>query len=165
MQKHTLLTSDDYEVYVDLIYSRAGKYISGMPHVASLMAQILKQKKLPAQKSIILENDLGRVIGNCYTVQTSEKDLVFYAQPLKSPNHKRYVRHRQPEQTSVLTMILNRDDNGDFEVSDVWHGAYTPPFPGEDDEKSDSHTFWREHAVIADPHTIQQRTITSEWPY
>lgn len=165
MQKHILLEAEGYNVYVDLINSKAGKYINALPYVASLVKETLRKKSLEKRSSHILENDLGRSIGQCYTVQTTEKDTVFYALPLKNTVMQRFVRHRQPEQTSMLTILLEQDDEGDFEVIDTWLGMYCPPFPGDAHAKDDSLTFWERHAVIADLHAIQQRTITTECPY
>lgn len=166
MQKHILLESPDgYEVYVDLINSRAGKYISSQPYVATLIKEILSKKKLPKKKDIILEHDLGRAIGNCYTVVTSEKDTIFYALPVKKTTMQRFVRHRQPEQTTHLTILVSHDDEGNFEVTDTWLGNYCPPFPSADLAQEESLSFWDNHAIIADMHDIQQRTITSERPF
>jgi hypothetical protein len=70
------------EVYINLISSSAGLTIKRQPHLLQLVKEVTAQKKLAGPK-VMVEQDMGRVIGNSDVVKTDEKDTIFYAQPLR----------------------------------------------------------------------------------
>src|SRR5579871_3377916 len=85
-----------YSVYVNLISSSAGHYLSRRPYVISLIKELLSAKQLRGQR-IVIEQNMGRAIGMTDVVATSEKDSIYYAQPIKSEVFSRFAKNRNPQ--------------------------------------------------------------------
>jgi hypothetical protein len=165
MYKYVITESETgYEVYVDLITSSAGHYLSRQPYVINLIKEVVIPMKLTDAR-VIIERDMGRVIGNTDIVETTEKDTIFYAQPAKKDVFSRYARNRYPSPSRKLTIILERDDEGNYEVHDTWVGPCSPPFPGDERATAKSKTYWETHALVQDAQAVQSKTITKVCPY
>ncbi len=154
----------DYEVYVNLISSPAGRYLSRHPYLIAMIKQLLANKPLKGHR-VVIEADMGRDIGTTDVISTSEKDTIYYAQPLKSDVFSRFARNRKPQLSTALTVIADQDADGNYEVSDTWIGANRPAFPGDDHETTESKIFWLDHALVHDAVAIQSKTVTKTCPY
>mgnify|MGYP001581097208 FL=1 len=152
------------EIYVDLITSSAGKYLSRQPYVLNLIREVLGSLKL-TDNQITIEHDMGRVIGNTDIVETTDKDTIFYAQPHKMNVFSRFAKNRYPTPSRTLTIILSKDDKGHYEVLNTWIGPYIPPFPGDEKATAKSKAYWQTHALVQDAQLVQAKSITRECPY
>lgn len=114
---------------------------------------------------LTIEHDMGRVIGNTDIVETTEKDTVFYAQPNKRDFFYRYAKNRFPSPSRKLTIIVEKDADGNYEVTDTWIGPSSPPFPGDEKATAKSKPYWQTHALVQDAHAVQSKTITKICPY
>ncbi len=157
-------TNDEYDIYVNLISSSAGHYLSRRPHVIALVKELLSENKLEGKK-VVLERDLGRDIGKTDVVVTSDADSIYYAQPLKSEVYSRFAKNRYAQPSSLLTVIVVRDSYGNYEVADTWIGANHPAFPGDANATTDSKVYWETHALVQDAQVIQSKSITKTCPY
>src|SRR5438270_126214 len=153
-----------YEVYINLISSSAGHYLSRRPYVINLIKEVLGTMKLRGDH-VEIEHDMGRNIGNTDIIETSEKDTIYYAQPNKTTVYSRYAKNRYPLPSKTLTIILARDKAGDYEVCDTWIGPCSPPFPGHEKETANSKPYWQTHALVQDAQPIQSKSITKLCPY
>lgn len=153
-----------YEIYINLISSSAGRYLSRHPHVINLIKELLVPMNLKGDHMII-ERDMGRVIGNTDIVETSEKDTIYYAQPNKIKVYSRFAKNRFSQPSNILTVIVEKDADGNYEVIDTWIGPSSPPFPGDDKETENSKLYWHNHALVHDAQAIQSKTITKYCPY
>lgn len=153
-----------YSTYVNLISSPAGHYLSRRPHVIALIKEILANRTLTEDR-IVIEQDMGRDIGNSDIVATSDTDTIYYAQPLKSTVYWRFAKNRLPKTSNTLTVIVVRDAAGDYEVSDAWIGSNHPAFPGDAFESTDSMEYWQTHALVQNAEIIQAKSITKICPY
>ena len=166
MYKHTLWESPSgTEAYVDLIGSKAGKCISSQPFLAALAKQALLNSLPLTPDTTYIEYDFKRDIGNTYVVETKDSDTVFYAKTGKSGLHKRYVRNRQPDSTSHITIMLHKDSDGNYEVTDLWLGMFIPELPDSSQPDPAAYEYWNTHAEIVDLSSIQISSITHECPY
>ncbi|MGH7238582.1 MAG: hypothetical protein ACREHG_00800 [Candidatus Saccharimonadales bacterium] len=154
----------NYEVYVNLISSSAGHYLSRRPYIITLIKEVLASLDLRGDR-VIVERDMGRAIGSTDIITTSDKDTIYYAQPIKNEVFSRFARNRYPESSQVLTIVVVRDADGDYEVQDTWIGNASPPFPGDEHETMDSKTYWQKHALVQDAQPIQSKSITRICPY
>jgi len=165
MIKHPVAnTKDGTQVYVDLIKSPASTTISQQPHVVTLVREVLSTISPQGKKSTI-EFDFGHTIGNSDIVGTTEKDHIMYAKPQGRDIFFRFVRRRQPEQTNFVTIVLLLDDDGDYELRDVWMGRDMPAMPGTSHESADSKEYWETHARVIEGYPLQNRTLTLTRPY
>ncbi len=154
----------EYQVYVNLINSSAGQYLSRQPYVLNLIKEVLGTVKLTSAQ-VSIEHDMGRVIGNTDIVETSEKDTIFYAQQNKRKVFTRFAKNRYPSPSRHLTIIIQKDSEGNYEVHDTWIGPCSPPFPGDENETNKSKLYWQNHALVQDAQAVQSKTITKECPY
>ncbi len=165
MYKYTLHESTNgYEVYVNLITSAAGQYLGRQPYVINLVKEVLKPVKLRG-KSVAIEHDMGRIIGNTDIVETSEKDTIYYAKPSKRTVFSRFAKNRTPSPSPKLTILLTKDAEGNYEVLDTWIGPSKPPFPGDENETLKSRDYWQTHALVHEAEAVQTNTITKVCPY
>jgi hypothetical protein len=108
---------------------------------------------------------MGRNIGSTEVIETKETDSVFYAQAQKSKVFTRFVKHRKAEPTNFLSMTLEKDEDGEYELTDINTGTFIPPLPGQDGATKKSIPFWNKHAVVMNGQAIQAKTVTTDSPY
>ena len=157
-------TNGGYSIYVNLISSPAGHYLSRRPYIIALLKELLPTKKLRG-KRVVIEQDMGRNIGTTDVVPTSDADTIYYAQAIKSEVFSRFARNRYPKVSTTLTVVIEQDTDGNYEVVDTWIGTNHPAFPGDESETEESKTFWQTHALVQDALAIQSKSITKICPY
>jgi hypothetical protein len=163
--KHTIgHARNGASVYVDLIHSQAASHISQQPRLLNLVIEALQKTNLSGQE-VSIEYDAGRDIGYNFVVSTTEKDTVFYAQLVHDSIYTRFVKNGKPLPTQHLTLILSRDEDGDYSLLDTWIGRLSPPRPSSTDETTESKPYWSTHALVLDNQPIQSRTLTKVCPY
>jgi hypothetical protein len=158
------LTRNGKTIYVNLINSSAGRYLNRQPYVITLIRDVLTPIKISGVR-VAIERDMGRVIGNTDIVETNETDTIFYAQPQKKNFFSRYAKNRFPAPSHKLTVILEKDTQGDYEIIDTWIGPCSPPFPGDVNETVKSRSYWENHALVLDIQAVQPKTLTKDCPY
>jgi hypothetical protein len=151
-------------VEIDLIRSHAAKRISHQPHLLGLVSEVVRKSSFRGP-SITLECDLGRPIGYSFIVATSGTDTIFYAQTLHDDVYTRFVKNGKPLASRYLTIVLERNEAGTYDLQDTWIGRLMPPRPGSPGETAESKTYWENHARILDDESLQVRTITKLCPY
>ena len=153
-----------YEVYVNLILSPAGHYLSRRPYIINLIKEILSSQPLKGPR-IVIERNMGRNIGTTDIVSTAETDNIYYARAVKSDIFSRFAKNKYPQPSEMLTVIFERDNDGNYEVINTWIGLNHPAFPGDSYETKESKKFWQAHALVHDAQNIQSKSITKDWPY
>lgn len=163
--KHPIGTSrNGIEVFVDLIGSAAAKNISQQPQLATLLKDALGKTTLRSTEHIV-EHDMGRPVGYHYIVDTTDEDVIFYAQALKDSFFTRFVKGRKPDSTARVSFFVQKQDDGTYQLHDAWIGPAHPPHPGSERETNESKTFWQSHAHIFSGNAIQTRSVTKACPY
>jgi hypothetical protein len=157
-------TNQRYSIYVNLISSAAGQYLKRRPYVLGLLKEVLSAKELRGDR-IVIEQDMGRDIGTSDVVLTSERDVIYYAQVLKSETFSRIARNRAPQVSTAITIVLQKDVDGNYEVTDTWVGSSYPAVPGDAYETENSKMYWETHAFVQDALSLQTKSITKVCPY
>lgn len=157
-------TNDAYDIYVDPITSSAGQYLSRRPYVYGLIREVLAKRELLGER-VIIEQNMGRNIGTTDIVSTTDDDTIYYARALKSKVYSRFAKNRYPQASKTLTVVIQRDTDGNYEISDTWIGGNHPAFPGDELATPDSESYWKTHALVQDAHVIQSKTLTRTCPY
>lgn len=112
-----------------------------------------------------IESNMGRAVGYNFVVKTTEADVIYYAQLLRDTTYTRFIKNGKPVTTKYLSLVLHRDDDGEYELHELWLGRLRPPRPGSSDETADSRNYWSGHALVLDNQPVQSRTITKDCPY
>ncbi len=157
-------SNEEYDIYVNCISSPAGLYLSRRPYVYALIREALSSHKLHGQR-IVIEQNMGRNIGTTDIVSTTDKDTIYYARPLKSEVFSRFAKNRYPKISNMLTVIAERDADGDYEITNIWIGNKHPEFPGDKYATTDSREYWETHALVQDAQVIQSKSLTKVCPY
>jgi len=134
------------------------------PHLLSLVTEALESLEL-TRTTIEIEYDMGRRVGYSEVVATKENDTVFYARQSKTSGFTRFVKNRQAIATQHITICLKRDDEGDYEMENVWIGELFPAAPGEANETPSSKDFWTCHAVVFNGQSLISTSLTKTCPY
>lgn len=151
-------------ITVDLIHSMAAKRISQQPHLLGYANEIL-QKQALKKSTVLIEHDMGYDVGYAPIVTTSDEDIVFYGQVLREAIYSRFVKKTKAEHTSFITISLERDEDGSYQINDIWIGQFYPPRPGDENETAESLAYWQSHAFVFDNQSLQPRTVTKTSPY
>lgn len=163
--KHAITqTRNGAVVYVNLVRSPAAARIASQPYLLGLIKEALEPTSLTAAV-IRIEQNMGRDIGYDFVAETKESDPIFYAQLVRQETYTRFVKNTKPLSTQYLTMILKRDESGQYELDDTWVGRLSPPLPGSYNETQESKSYWNSHAYIFDKQPLQLRTVTRVCPY
>ena len=164
-KKHVIATSaNDKEIYTYLIQTAVARQISRQPHLVTLIKEVVKSLNLTTPH-LMLEQDMGRTVGYSEQLETRENDAIFYAKQSKSEVYTRFVKNRKTNPTSFLCIVLNRDEDGDYELTSVWVGKMFPPIPGTEHATDQSKAYWADHAVVYNGQPILSSTQTKDCPY
>ena len=157
-------TKNNLRVFVDTESSHATAHITDDPALLALIPGILAST-LAIDGNIYFDKDMGRVVGKCDLVETRDDDQIVYAKRRNRNNYARFVLNRAPEQTSFITLALNRVATGEYELKSVWFGRLAPQFPGDNGATEESGPFWRRHALAWGTQVVQEGTKTNFWPW
>jgi hypothetical protein len=165
MSKHIIGTTLTHqEVYAHLIQQPLSSSIGRNPHLLALIKEALGHYELENDVEYI-EHDMGRNVGYSELLETKEKDIIFYAKQSRSETYTKFVKNRRTTPTTFLTIRLVKDEDGNYEVVNVWLGKKFPPAPGDSHEETESKAYWDQHAVVFNGQVILSNTITKECPY
>lgn len=163
--KHNIgVTRNGAQVYVELIGTRAGKHIAQQTQLLTLAKEMFAAIALVG-KEIRMDYDMKRPIGYSFTVETTDKDAIFYGRLLKENVYTRFVKNGKPTPTKYLSVTLTKDSNNNYELHDIWMGRLIPPRPGSSDETVESKPYWENHALILESQSLQLQTVTKTCPY
>lgn len=152
------------QIYANLMQMPLAGNISRNPHLLRLTEEALESVQLTGP-GMQLEHDMGRTVGYSELVDTVDNDAVFYACQTKTSGYTRFVKNGKTEATQRITMVLVCDEDGDYELQNIWIGNAYPPAPGEPGETADSKAFWQNHAVLYNGQSLVSNTVTKTCPY
>jgi hypothetical protein len=162
---HPIMTFENgSKLYADLTTPPLSTNISRNPHLLNLIEEAVSDLA-PKKPVIELEYNMQRVVGYTDIIATEPTDTVFYARQSKDGGYTRFVKNRKNDQAQYLSLILVRDENGDYELQNVWVGKIFPAQPGEPNETAGSKLFWETHAVIHNGQPLISSSITKSCPY
>lgn len=152
------------QVYVSIINSSAGRYFSRQPYLIAIAKGVVETLEL-AEKELSITQDVGHTIGHSNIVATNDEDSIFYACLLKQTQMMRFARNRSMELSRELSITLNEDGEGNYELTDAWIGSAHPPFPSAPNANNNSKAYWLNHALTDGSERIDLHSRTSVYPY
>jgi hypothetical protein len=157
-------SADTPKVYAHLTLMPLAANISANPHLLRLAEEAVDSANLEGPV-VRLEHDMGRSIGHSELVATSDADNIFFARQTKTAGFTRFVKNRKSDPTQFLSLLLARDDDGDYELTNIWIGKISPPMPDAPEAIEKSGEYWARHAVIYNGQPIVSSTLTKTCPY
>jgi len=165
MNKHPIATTvNNKEIYAYLTQGDLGANVARNPHLLALVKEVVTPLNL-VLPAVTIEQDMGRSIGYSDKLETTEKDAIFYARQAQAAGYTRFVKHRKTDQTSFLTLKLQVDDDGSYELRDAWIGRLYPPMPNTELSTEQSKSYWSNHAVAYNGQPLLASTVTKDCPY
>jgi hypothetical protein len=151
----------------EVVIDRPDSHVATHPSVLPLLSEALSRIYSEGRDNIVEEVDLGRVVGETICVETRDGDDIVYAQRPNRFGLTRFVKNRQPEPCSVVTVCLNKaENNGHFILATAYVGHRTPAEPWDTEWASEqSVPFWNTHALIWDKEAIMHGTETNQCPW
>lgn len=117
----------------------------------------------PGRHSI--EINFGRDIGVTTCVPTTKDDEIVFAQRPGRKGLTRFVKNRQSIPTSILTVVLQKADEGDFYILvTVFIGFAIGAEPWDTFAKEKSKANWQTHALLWGSEEIVPGTETTDVP-
>lgn len=132
------------------------------PNLLTLAKEVVEQSEVTGS-NVGLECDLGRVVGQTSCVETTADDEIVYAKRLQRDSYSRFVKNRQLEDTSIVSVVLFEKEYG-YLVWSAWCGALVPTSPDSEGSMKTSEGFWDTHALVYDPDLIQPGTERADKP-
>lgn len=157
------VTQNGKVVYIDSDSTHAHTHLSDTPELLRLVKEALGSI-IAEGGSVYTEIDMGRIVGKTDLVETRTGDDIVYAKRLNRNIHTRFVKNRTRANTSHVTIILHKTNDG-YRLFSAWIGRKVPPFPGDEKETSESKAFWKRHALVWGQQVVQPNTEVYEWPW
>jgi len=165
MLRHQPLTRthNNITVFIDARNSHSATHFNNSPKLKALATTVI-QTIDATRPNIQIDYDFGSVVGFCDLTVTSDSDDIVYAKRLGRTIYSRFVKNKEMEPTTFVTVVLQRIPAGYLLLS-AWLGPSVPPFPGDRREWPESRYFWKTHALIFGNQAIDERTLTSSCPW
>ncbi len=149
-------------VFTDNETTNIRLHILENPNLLSLVKEAIERSDVSGP-NVGIECDLGRVAGRTSCVTTSEADEIVYAKRKQRDSYSRFVKNRELEDTSIVSVVLFQKDYG-YLVWSAWCGALVPTSPDSEGRMKTSEGFWDTHALVYDTDLIQVETERPDRP-
>lgn len=131
----------------EMVYDRPRSHLHA--GVRRLLSEALATVDANGQGFLVVECDLGRIIGQTNRVTTYPGDTIVYAQRVGRRGLSRFVKNRHSEPSRSVTVVLKRDERDAYYVLlSAWIGTRAEPEPWDANATERSVTFWNSQALI-----------------
>lgn len=153
------------EVYYDPVGSHTATHFEDTPKLKGLVAEIIANTLLESE-TMLFDVDMGRVVGTSDLVETDETDEIVYAKRKNRDTYTVFTMSRQPVSCSIVTVALESQADGSYQLVSAWIGSKdSPPFPGDESATPESKPYWSKHALVWGRQEIQPGTETTQCPW
>lgn len=155
---------DGVEIYYDPMHSHLATHLQDTPKLEELLKELLITQSFQ-EKEIYRDFDIGKIVGLSDLVETDVNDEIIYAKRLNREGYTRFVKNRNSEPMSYLTVYLKQDEEQKYELVSAWIGRTCPAFPDDEYAIPESKPFWDKHALVWGNQLIIPGTETTECPW
>ena len=118
---------------------------------------------------IVHGHDFGQAVGRTVCVRTFPNDTIVFAQRLHRKGLTRFVKNREPDPCSVVTVVLRWLSEKDcYEIVTAYVGVPAEPEPWDKEDQvatEQSIAFWNSHALVWGSEEIIPGTETTRCPW
>jgi hypothetical protein len=152
-------------VWYDPKHSHAATHITDTPQLKELAAEVIAQSDLNSDY-MMFHIDMKRIVGTTDLIKNLPGDVIMYAKRLNRQEYTAFNKTRQPELSSLVTVVVEKKPDDRYELVSAWIGASdSPPFPGTKNETPESKEFWKNHSLAWGRQKIQPGTETDICPW
>ena len=140
------------------VFDRWNSHLNDNAELFELLPETLLKINSANQEFFVESIDLGREVGKSLCVETTTEDEIIYAQRKGRAGLTRFVKNRQADPTSFVTVILKKAEDG-YVVITAFIGPKAEREPWDNNIKDDSEqdaadTFWNTHALLWDKEAV-----------
>lgn len=152
------------------VYDAIPSHIVDHEGASELIAEALLQITPRENEEVVLrEVDFGKIIGKSLCVPTTDADEIVFAKRPKRAGLMRFVKGREPEPSTVLSVVLVRGVEGILTCMTAYVGLLSPMEPTDyevgSDEREKSIAFWSTHALVWGEMETEEGTETTQCPW
>lgn len=133
-------------------------------NIIGILSEIIDSVECHGDDFVEQEVTFDRVIGENILVKTDAGDEIVFARRQGRKWHTRFVLDRQPEECQTVTVALKRVESG-YIIITAFVGRKAPPEPWAENVNASSMGFWNAHALIYGFETVDEETISKEFPW
>lgn len=146
-------------VFLDPANTNVEYHLLETPSLLDLVREVLPSIELTGDEQIVVEKDLGRVVGTTSLVETTDEDEIVYAKRIGRDSYSRFAKNRELTPCSSIVVVLRKRDDKYY----LWTAMCGKMLP-EDAYDKDS-KFNATHALVYDEKLIQVETLTESRPF
>lgn len=151
-------SADGEIVTIDYANTNIEYHILETPDLLNLVQEALPTIVLAGRAQVIVERDLGRIIGTTNLVETTDEDEIVYAKRIGRSAYSRFVKNRKPLPSSSIVIVL-RKGVGQYHLWTAMCGKLLPSEAYQQDSD-----FNATHAMAYDEKLVQLDTVTRSKP-
>jgi hypothetical protein len=110
------------------------------------------------EQQVVVERDLGRVVGTTNLVETTDDDEIVHAKRIGREAYSRFAMNRKPIPCSSIVVVLRKGESGYY----LWTAMCAKLLPKE--AWVENSQFNRTHAMAFDENLVQVDTVTKSRP-
>jgi hypothetical protein len=115
---------------------------------------------------IVYTHDFNEVVGKTICIPTSVDDNIVYAVRERRKGATRFVKKREPQESTQATMVLMQDKVGNrYILITAYIGSAAPPEPWDPHAPAHAKSFWSGHALVYGSVPMVAGTETSVCPW
>lgn len=131
---------------------------------ADLLREALGRCDTAGERELKVSLNLGRNLGWCNCIETSEGDDIIYAKRLGRYGHSRFVKNRSPIPTTHITLVLRKTHHY-YKIVTGYLGTSSMPEPFDARADLAALAFWSRHALIWETEPVEASSIQLECPW
>lgn len=151
-------TADGMPVFLDYANTNIEYHLLETPDLIDLVREVLPSIQVSGEEQIVVERDLGRVVGTTNLVETTDSDEIVYAKRIGRDTYSRFAKHRQPVPCSSIVVVLRKGHGGYY----LWTAMCGTLLPA--DAYNPDSEFSMTHAMAYDERLVQVETVTKSRP-
>lgn len=153
------VSADGESVFLDQSNTNVAYHFLETPDLINLVREVLPTIDLMNEYQVVVERDLGRIVGTTNLVETTGDDEIVYAKRVGRDTYSRFAKNREPMACSSIVVVLRKGNPGYY----LWTAMCAKLLPKEA-WIQDSY-FNQTHAMAFDERLVQMDTLIKARPF
>lgn len=151
-------SADNKIILLDYENTHIEYHLLETPNLVQLVREALPYLVIGDGNQVVLERDMGRVVGTTNLVETTDSDEIVYAKRIGREKYSRFVKNREPVSCQSIVVVVRKRGQEYY----LWTAMCGNLLPQEAyDENS---AFNVTHALVYDATLIQMDTLRGSRP-
>lgn len=152
------ISADGEPVFLDLKNTNINYHLLETPNLIDLVVETLPTISVIGEQQVVVERDLGRIVGTTNLVETTDRDDIIYAKRIGRESYSRFAKNRDLTPCRSIVVVLRKGDSGYY----LWTAMCAKLLPK--DAWIEGSFFNMTHAMAFDENLVQLDTVTKSRP-